>query len=176
MSTKNKNMYLSMLGLVAVALQVTAVSTDYWSAVSNVPNPVGLAGSKMNMHWGLWKSCNVQVVNGQAGASACIHMPPNTPTYKKNSLSAARVFAILGPLLVAFALSGSYLYPMKQKTMCSLLVMGAVSSLIATAIWGSDLQNPTMSGNLSGSPGYSFYLNLSGAVFALVAAYVCYQM
>jgi hypothetical protein len=50
-----------------------------------------------------------------------------------------------------------------------LLAAGGVCSLIAMGIYaGGELQG--------GSPGYSFYLNLSGGVFALIAAYVCYQM
>jgi len=171
MPMKNKKMYLSLLCVAVLALQVAAVSTNDWTVMSQ-------GGSKMN--YGLWKTCMKTGGITSITANVCIDLPPKASldkNFKKNSLYAARVLAVLGPVLVAVALLNMYMKPLATKWNCALLLAGALASLVAMAVWAAEMMNPDKGGggNPKGSPGYSFYLNLAGGVLGLVAAWVCYK-
>ena len=177
---KNKQLFMTILMVVIIALQVVAISTNDWSIASY--NSASAVAMKLKANWGLWKECSGGVI-GKVSGGSCSHLPPQgSSPFPKNSLEAARAFAVLGPCLVAIAMLGSYVYPMKQKNICMLLLAGAISSIIAMVIWSAELlklksglPSPAPS-TIAGSPGYSFYLNLSAGVLGLIGAYVCYNM
>lgn len=157
----NKQGIVYLLLVVAIALQVSAISTDHWSCKKSGAN---------SMHVGLWKAC-MDIGKG----SACAHIPPEdldmAKIFPKNSLYAVRAFAILGVLLVAFSLlCSSYLKGHKKcQAMC--LVGGAICSIIANVIWAAELlKYGPKNAEVKTDPGYSFYLNLSGGLVALLAA------
>jgi len=152
---KSKKTYLNLLVIVALILQVVAIATNDWSVYSGA--------SKMN--WGLWKSC--------AGNTHCLHLPPEgNKMFPKNSLEAARAFAILGSLSMAISLYYMNMYPTKKLMLSHLLLAGGICSVVAAIIWSAELLKwPGSTGkDVKASPGYSFYLNLSGGVLAVVAA------
>lgn len=163
-----------MLGAVlAMILIVSAVSTDYWSKKSL---DTGVDGVKVNLHFGLWRVC---ADGGKDGAKIidCKHLPPDDdPSFPKNSLYAARVFAILAAILSLCSigcLNGTV--PKKWVLMC--LVAAALCALIAISVWAAELmkmkvldpQQPTKF-----DPSYSFYAMIVGAVILLVLAGQCY--
>lgn len=158
MNMNNKDMCVGLFSVAALGLQITSVSTDFWTVSDN-------------LNWGLWKMC--------AKGMKCAHLPPpNDSKFPANSLRAAQAFALLGPILVALAVLCMWLYPERKDCQCALLALGGVASLIAMIIWLVDLLKISGStGPMSqkGTPGYSFYLNLAGGVSALIASGCCYQ-
>jgi hypothetical protein len=178
-SMKNKKMYLLILGVLALGLVVAAISTDEWMAGSMSP-PSTVAGLKVKYNFGLWKGCNYAMLNGKkqkppAGQSSCGHLPPSgDKKFPKNSLDACRAFAILSAVLIAFGLVALYT---GHRYASWLLVGGGVSSLVAMAIWAGELLkiNTGQGITYKGSPGYSFYLNLGGGVFALIAGLMFFR-
>jgi len=167
----SKQQMLSLLCVLAMALQITAISTSYWSDKSGQYN--GLSG---DAHMGLWKAC-VSGSGTYSGVSAsmdgCIDTPPSetiSPKFPKNSLHAVRAFAIMGVVFVFLASFGMMYMPSYRKSQLTLLIAGGLSSLIAGAIWAGELLKID---NMKMKPGYSFYLNLVGGLLALVAS-VCF--
>lgn len=167
---RNKKLLLTLLALGALALQVTAVSTQYWATKS-----AGAAIAVEKSHWGLWRECTY--VSGTNNLKECSHLPPSGNTkFKKNSLETTRAFAIMGPLFVFISLLFSFMYPLSHQLQCLFMLLGALSSVIAMIIFSSELLRPfENSAGKPGSPGYSFYLNLAGGVTAFIAAFACWQ-
>lgn len=165
----SKEQVVIALSLIALALQASAIATDYWSVRAQ---DSGINNITLNLHMGLWKFC-ADGGNGNSDLTGCKHLPPeNDRFFPKNSLYAARVFAILGVILV-FCAAGCSMY-MKTSKQCQLmcLIAGGISSLIAMGIWAKEMLRLQVMGatELKFNPGYSFYLNLAGGAFALVAA------
>ena len=157
----NKQGIVYLLLVVAIALQVSAISTDHWSCHKD---------TGITMHIGLWKMCM-----DVPGGTKCSHAPPegvDAKGFPKNSLYAVRAFAILGVLLVAFSLVCAAYLKGNNKCQVMCLVGGAVCSIIANIIWAAELLKFGGSTNdaIKADPGYSFYLNLSGGLVALLAA------
>ncbi len=154
------------LCVLVLALQVSAIATTYWSVKSQ---------NSLNLHLGLWKFC---AEGDKSDLSGCKHLPPdNNSSFPKNSLYAARVFAILGAALVFCALMCSMFVKLSKdcQTMC--LIAGGLSSLIAMSIWAAEMLKISIDSSLEikFNPGYSFYLNMVGGVCALITAYVNFR-
>lgn len=170
----NKQEMLYGLCMVALALQLTAVCTDHWS-VKNIKMSDADAGADINM--GLWKGCGegwakYQGISGDS--DVCLHLPiEGMKTFPKNALQAARVFAIMGIVLVFVALVCMMYMKNYKKCQLMCLLAGGLSSLIAMAIWSSEMLKIKIGDNSKSvkfNPGYSFYLNLVGGLAAMGAA------
>ncbi len=159
----NKQYTLYGLGILALALQITAISTESWSEKS---------ADGQEAHFGLWKACDDK---------DCSHLPPSEKDdskFPKNSLYAVRAFAIMGVIFMFIGLS-CMMY-MKNNKRCQLMcfIASGISSLIAMAIWAGELKkiyaNTGDVTKVDFDLGYSFYLNLVGGLIALATAFYYY--
>ena len=159
----NKKQLLSLVGVAIVVMMVVAIASNEWS-VKKIPNGQGKAT------YGLWKACvagtKVESLN------KCVDLPLDHPNFPKDSLYAARVFAILGAILMACALFCLRWNRGKNcQVMC--LLLGGLSSIAAAAIWMKDFKNLN---GVSYDQGYSFHLNWvagAGAVLMAVCMFYC---
>jgi len=179
----NKQEILYGLCIVALALQLTSVSTEHWSVCNSsclkLPN-ISAGGADGAI--GLWKACG-EVWGKAHGISGdvdvCLHLPiDGLKSFPKNSLYAARAFSLMGIILIFMSLV-CMMY-MKNYKRCQLvcLIAGGLSALIANAIWAAELLKFKVndsSPSIKFNPGYSFYLNMIGGLVALVAAYYYYS-
>ena len=147
-----------VLLLIALVLQVVAISTDYWS-VKDGPKT---GSAKIIDHVGLWKMCGT-ISNSAASGSVCEHLPPKDEKYfPKNSLYAVRIFSLLGTLLMLYSM-GSLAYGEKydRKQLISLL-SGVGCVLLSVVIYSAEMfkikDNDTSVTKFK--PGYSFYLSI----------------
>jgi hypothetical protein len=190
MSSKQDIIY--GMGLIILALQVTAISSPQWSRHQDADKMKSLNLSKFEMDLGLWKSCataagdlskvfSQDVVKGKAEVDVCLHLPPDDnkifDKFPKNSLEAVRAFALMGPLFVFLGLM-CMMY-MKNWKRCPMvfLLLGGLFSLVANIIWVAEFRklNVGSVSDVKFNPGYSFYLNMAGGVLGLLgAAYYYY--
>jgi hypothetical protein len=175
----NKQEMLYGLCMVAMALQLTAICTEHWSVKSASGLP---SGDSADLAMGLWKLCGEasgKVMNISGDVDACAHLPlDGVKTFPKNSLYAARAFALVGVIMVFSALMCMmYMKGYKRCQLVSLLAGGA-ASIIASIVWAAELLkvkfDDSQQGTIKFSPGYSFYLNLAGGLVALMAAVYYY--
>lgn len=148
----SKSQTVCGLGLVGLALQIAAISTNCWSHSSG-------------MDIGLWKSC--------AGHSSnCMHLPPDgDKSFPKNSLYVVRIFSLLSAILLACGML-CYCYLCKSQTdgtkkLCSCLYASAVCGIIAVVVWAAEMFKIN---GMKYTPGYSYFLFLGGTVAAMISA------
>lgn len=179
----NKQEILYGLGMIALALQIGAISTDHWSVASasklNASLPQGVHGDAAV---GLWRACGEvwgKSGNQSADANVCIHLPiDGLKSFPKNSLYAARTFSILGVLMIFGALM-CMMY-MQKYTRCQLMMLigGGISCLIGMAIWGAELKKIKYDDSkpaIKMDFGYSYFLAMAAGFVALIAAFYHYR-
>jgi hypothetical protein len=174
----NKNEMLYGLCMIALALQLSAISTGHWSVKSldsYIPNLPKKDGVDVSM--GLWKACGeIWAKEGKYSGNMdmCVHLPiDGVKTFPKNSLYAVRAFSIIGVLLIFMGMMCMMYGKGYKRCQLVFLVAGGLSAIIANSIWAAELlkiKPHDGSATIKFNPGYSFYLNLGGAVVALVAA------
>lgn len=177
-----------VLAVIALMLQLTSVSTDYWSDKRAKSRNIHI-----DAHLGLWKSCvtlrGQDNSNNRIELDLCEHIPPEQPTvfneFPKNTLYAARAFSLIGLLLIF----GSLLCMMsrnenrkgKHSHYCEMLmlVVGGLCTLLAAGIWASEMfrikvtaPSDNSQHTVKLSPGYSFYVNILGGLSAVGAGLV----
>lgn len=163
---KNSKGVMALGGILSLALQVVAISTNNWN--SNMSGPGTPVSAKP--HMGLWKMCTPSL-------DTCVHLPPHDDKlFPKNSLYAVRVFALLSVLFLLASLMSAYTYPGKKRYCCNLMIMSSICGVIACAVWGTELRSLFVTGTsnkLKGELGYSWYLMLVGSVAPLVLSLYC---
>ncbi len=168
----NKQEMLYGICMVALALQLTAVCTEHWGVKSVTPQS-GSGFTSGDVSLGLWKSCADQW-NKQEYDADCMHLPlEGVKSFPKNSLYAARAFAIMGVILIFMGLM-CMMYGKNYKR-CQLvcLLTGGISSIIANVVWIAEMGKVKLDDSQPAfkfNPGYSFYLNLAGGLAGLAAA------
>lgn len=163
------------LGMIALAMQVGAVATDFWS-VKKVKN--GPANVKLNM--GLWKACAVGK-DGDVSAKKCLHLPVTSDVeFPRNSLYAVRVFSILSCVILAMALSCMYTNRCGAKTMANLLILATLCALGGCLIWAIEFHKIKTNMNIRGTPdtptvnfnmGPSFFISLVAGLVMVSVSY-----
>jgi hypothetical protein len=187
MSSKQDIIY--GMGLIILALQVTAISSPQWSMCKDEQKKKDLNLTKLENDVGLWKSCLVatgdignlnKTLKGKAELDTCIHLPPDDNTiydkFPKNSLEAVRAFALMGPLFIFLGLMCMMYMKAWKRCPMVFLLLGGLFSLIANIIWFAEFRKLNIA--LDNKPsieakysvGYSFYLNMAGGIFGLLAA------
>ena len=176
-----------VLSAVALALQVSAISTKKWSVLNLkdedlVANLVDQLPPDVNseMTLGLWQACgNIwgTVDDLSGNVCACLDLPVDRwSEFPARSLNTSRVFSILGALLV---LTGMVLSGSCQKWAGACLLLGGLCSLLATLVWYNNLTELQLSLDdvnkvtLKMELGYSYFLNLLGSLLALWAGVSC---
>lgn len=169
----NKQEMLYGMCMIALALQLTSVSTDSWS-VKKENLPLGIKG---DLSLGLWKACGSiwkKMSNTSIDADICVHLPPEgSRTFPKNSLHAVRVFAVAGIVLIFLGLMCMMYMKNYKRCPLAMLMLGGLCSIIANVIWATELLKfkPDESDPVvKFDPGYSFYLNLAGGLVGLMSA------
>lgn len=175
LSYESKRMFLLVVALATMALQITAVSTEYW-AVKDVYDGKSVS-AKVN--WGLWKMCGDASVQG-LNVDKCYDLPPkgDPKEFRKNSLEAARAFAVLGPVLVFLSIFFTHVHSLGGHWQGVLLLMGGLCSLIATVVFAAELRKP-FGGAMGGKTakyGYSYFLSMAGGVMGVLASIVFWKM
>lgn len=174
----NKQEMLYGLCMVALAMQLTAVSTENWSVKSGDSYLPHLPkGDHLDIAFGLWKGCGEgwgKVSRISGNVDVCVHLPiEGVKTFPKNSLYAARAFAVIGSVLIFMAMT-CMMY-MKNHKRCQLVMLmaGGMASIIASIIWAAEMLKVKVDDNgptIKFNPGYSFYLNMVGGLVGLLAA------
>jgi hypothetical protein len=149
-------MLIHALCVVALVLQVIALSTNFWSVQKG--SSTGIVTMSVNKtHWGLWDMC-------PKSPSKCKPLKPtgNMAT----SLKVCKALAILGAV---FSVAGiaSIVYNTSKACQLAWLVLAGICSILASVIWSAKLINVS---GLQGVPGMSFILNSVGGVLLLVTA------
>jgi len=179
----DKKMLLPGLCVVALALQISAISTEMWSK-GTVPASSTVATAKVETNLGLWKLCGKLMISGKPTEKDCFHLPQgDNKKFPKNSLYAVRAFAVTGAVLIFVALGCMLMQRHKGKEMrkCTLacLIAGGISSLIANVIWATELLHikggSGVVTEIKTKPNVSFYLNLVGGLVALGASALCWK-
>jgi Na+/melibiose symporter-like transporter len=166
-----------ILVLIALVLQLYAISTSHWSVKKMTP-PQG--AKKDVLHYGLWKVCETVSLpkspndNTKMTDTVCSHLPPHDNNlFPKNSLYCVRIFSLLSVCLL-FASLMMLMYNQKyNKYQMVLLVASIICSIISSSVYASELlkikekdQNNKVS-ETDFKPGYSYYLNVLSIVPAV---------
>jgi hypothetical protein len=192
----NKQEMLYGICMVALALQLTAISTEHWGLTSATSSELKIVNAViqtltkdkkdevdgLDLSIGLWKLCGEdwgKLDKQSLDSEICAHLPiEGVKKFPKNSLNAIRVFSLMGVVLIFTSLM-CMMYGKNYKR-CQLvcLLAGGLCSVIANIIWASEMNKVVLMDGLPAikfSPGYSFYLNLAGGLAGLAAgAYYYY--
>lgn len=151
----SKSQTICGLGLVGLALQIAAISTNCWSH-----------GQSQDI--GLWKSC--------AGHSSnCIHLPPDgDKSFPKNSLYVVRAFSLMSAIFLFCGIL-CYCYCKSadgSKKLSMALYASVIAGLIAIVVWVAEMLKI---GGQKFKPGYSLFLFIGGTVAAMISALYAYM-
>jgi len=142
---------------VALILGVVAISTDFWSVKDAL---------SLKFHMGLWKQC----VGGNE-ADVCVDVPVDgEKKFPKNALMFVRIFAILGVVLMACALSCLMSQDGHHAKAANCLIAGGLSLELANIIWAAELMK--LQPNLYAdrlSIGWSMGLSIGSGIVAVGA-------
>lgn len=146
------------LALVALLLQLLAVSTNHWS-VRSQQAPAG--GISLDIYMGLWKICT-DAGDDRADMIGCKYLPPDDPQFPAKSLHTVRMLSLIALLLTLCGV-------VSKRRLC--LVAGGICSLLACLVWYNNLMQIRVMGPLEMKfdIGYSLLLNFIGGVMALMA-------
>ena len=159
---------------VSVILLLIAITTNSWSTKT-----LTIPGSTNNtdVSIGLWKTCgeisgNMQGISGDA--VVCTHVPVDGwKTFPKNSLYAVRVLSILGVVLIFLSVICNMYRSGSHFCHLGMLLFGGICAIVANIVWAAELLKVKLadsSPTITFKPGYSFYLNLVGGIFAIISA------
>jgi len=184
------NEVIHLLCIVALVLQVTAISTKKWSVidlknedllasiVGELPSDFDSEGSI-----GLWKACgniwgSVNDVSGNV--CGCVDLPVESwESFPKRSLHVVRFFSILGAILMLVGLVYLMFMKKSKKSAATCLLLGGLCSLIATMVWYNNFLEVKLNvdqvtvATVQMSLGYSYYLNLFACLLALGLGVSC---
>lgn len=169
----SNNDFLYVVIMIALVLQLTAITTDYWGSKSAKKDILpGKTHGEASM--GLWRVCGEiwgKYDNEKYDLDFCVHLPPEgEKSFPKNSLYTVRIFALMAVVFLLFALL--CLLTMKEKHTCYIIFffLAGISSLIANIVWATELLSIKVSDSkekLKFNPGFSFYLNLCASIVCL---------
>lgn len=182
-----KQEVIHLLCMIALALQVTAISTKKWSVLDlkNEDILTSMVG-ELPSHFeseasiGLWKACgniwgSVNDVSGNV--CGCVDLPVESwESFPKRSLHVVRFFSILGAI---FMLVGLVYLKKSKKSAATCLLIGGLCSLIATMVWYNNFLEVKLNvdqvtvATVQMSLGYSYYLNLLASLLALGLGVSC---
>jgi hypothetical protein len=179
--SSNKQIILYGMCVVSLALQLSAICTKNWG-VGNMVD-IDDPQQKVPNDIGLWEMCmQSRKTTGDVTVDNCLHIPPpdqDMKSFPKNSLYTVRAFSIMSVVLVFLSTICMMSYEKYKKCQLTLLSSAAISSVIATIVWGVEFtKNMQVDKTLSVKYklGYSYFLYLSGAIISCITAMYYYYV
>ena len=159
----NSNIIKIGVIILILILGIIAISTKYWST-----NNIKIYGVNAGIDIGLWKVCTYMKGKNQDKTICNNTNKQNGPDLKH--LNAVKILSISSIVLVVISLYLIYAMPKHKEYFILSLVLAGILSIISVILWNNDpsLKNTTGDKSNDLKPGYSFYLELSSGLIAIL--------